>query len=205
MDTLRFGSGTPGALLLHGYGADGHDLAPIAPMLPGTVLVPSAADATPYGGRQWWSLDDAKPLRAMSAADAVLEDHPDLARATTRIHGLVDELPEGPVLLAGFSQGAMLSLAAGLTDPRVGAIVAMSGALTRDAAAAALVTSPRRILVAHGRQDPTVPYAAGEAAAALLAEAGHDVAFLPFDGGHGIPPQVLDALIAEARRLAPQA
>src|SRR5690606_20930867 len=81
MDTLRFGSGAPGALLLHGYGADGHDLAPIAPMLPGTVIVPSAADATPYGGRQWWSLDDAKPLRAMSAADAVLEDHPDLARA----------------------------------------------------------------------------------------------------------------------------
>lgn len=203
MDTQRFGAGTPGILLLHGYGADGNDLAPIAPMLPGTVLVPSAADTTPYGGRQWWGLDEAtKPGRALTAEDAVAEDHPDLGRAVSRIHGLIDELPDGPVLLAGFSQGAMLALSAGLTHPRVTAIVAMSGALTRDAAAA--VTSPRRILVAHGRQDPTVAYEAGEAAARLLAAAGHDVDLLPFDGGHGIPPQVLEALIAEARKLAPQ-
>lgn len=205
MDTLRFGEGAPGAILLHGYGTDGSDLAPIATMLPGRVLVPSAIEPTPFGGRQWWALDEAtKPARAMTAAEAIPEDHPAMAGAVARLHGLIDELPDGPVLLGGFSQGAMLALAAGLTHPRVATIVAMSGALTRDAAAAASDASRRRVLVAHGRQDPTVPFAAGEAAARLLEAAGHEVVFLPFEGGHGIPPQVLTALIAEARLLAPQ-
>lgn len=199
---LRFGSGAPGALLLHGYGADGHDLAPIAPMLPGTVLVPSAEHSTPYGGRQWWGLEDqTRPAIALSATDAVAQGHLELEAAVTRIHTLIDELPDGPVLLGGFSQGAMLALAAGLGHPRVGSIVAMSGALARDAAVTARTASPRRVLVAHGRQDPTVPFEAGVAAAELLAEAGHEVEFVPFEGGHGIPPAVLEALVAEARRL----
>jgi len=210
MATPRFGAGRPGTILIHGYGADGDDLAPLAGMLPGTVLVPTAEDRTPHGGRQWWPIDDGgHPGYALVAADAAREPHAGVAAATTRIHGLVDELvdelPDGPVLLAGFSQGAMLALAAGLADPRVRVIVAMSGALTRDAAALAAQAAPRRILVAHGRQDPIVPYAAGEAASRILAEAGHDVEFIAFDGGHGVPPHVAAALAEEARRLAPDA
>ncbi len=51
-----------------------------------------------------------------------------------------------------------------------------------------------RVLISHGRQDPIVPYIGAEWLRNLLVEGGMDVEFIPFDGGHTIPPEMLTAL-----------
>jgi phospholipase/carboxylesterase len=58
--------------------------------------------------------------------------------------------------------------------------------------------APRRaglpVLQSHGRDDPILPFELAENARDLLQGAGLPVEFIAFNGGHGIPAGVLDAL-----------
>jgi phospholipase/carboxylesterase len=69
----------------------------------------------------------------------------------------------------------------------------MSGVLLMDSLPA--LTAPRpsrpRFLLSHGRRDPVVPFSSGERAKDLLEKHGLSTIWLPFDGGHEIPPPVL--------------
>ena len=118
----RWGPASKGAarqlvVLCHGVGADGHDLIDLAPRwaqaLPDAVFVspdgPAPYDMAPMG-RQWFSLADRRPevmqAGAQAAAPALLAFiDAELARL-----GLASD----QVALAGFSQGAMMALYAGL-------------------------------------------------------------------------------------------
>ncbi|RYG86166.1 hypothetical protein EON77_04285 [bacterium] len=51
----------------------------------------------------------------------------------------------------------------------------------------------RHALVTHGRTDPVVPFAAGEALARAL-ESNHDVRFVADGGGHGVSMTQLMAI-----------
>ena len=59
------------------------------------------------------------------------------------------------------------------------------------------------ILLTHGREDPVVPYAAGEALEERLKETGGEVRLLPFAGGHGIDPALFPAMAAFLARSWP--
>ncbi len=178
-------------LLLHGVGADGHDLIDLAPSwshaLPDALFAapdaPEPYDGAPMG-RQWFSLADRTP--------SVL--HAGACRAAPLLNAYIDAectragLPKEAVALMGFSQGAMMALHAGLRRaPSVRAVLAFSGALldTPDLAAECVAKPP--VLLVHGRDDEVVPFARGPASEHRLHGLGIPVQTLWRPGlGHGI-------------------
>jgi phospholipase/carboxylesterase len=53
-----------------------------------------------------------------------------------------------------------------------------------------------RVFLAHGRDDRSLSFAAAERLRRELEDAGLDVTWFPFDGGHEITAQVVQALSA---------
>jgi len=163
-------------VLLHGVGADGHDLIDLAPgwgrAVPDALFVapdaPEPYDMAPFG-RQWFSLQDRSPAMlsagVRAAADA-LETF--LQGATARLG-----LRMADVALMGFSQGAMTALFTGLRlDPGPAVILAYAGALLSPETLAAEIRSRPPVLLVHGEDDPTVPAEASRRAEAALRAAG---------------------------------
>lgn len=176
LNTIRWGA-TSGVrqlvVMCHGVGADASQMAHFAEPwfrhLPHTAFI--APDA-PYpfdfapGGHQWFSLADRTPSVLQVGA----------ARATPALNATIDAerdalgLPDSAIVLAGFSQGAMMVLYAGLRRPNPpGAILAYSGAL--------LDLPPRPaawppVLLVHGESDAVVPFTRGLEAERLLRLAG---------------------------------
>jgi phospholipase/carboxylesterase len=200
--------GGDAVVLLHGWGASGDDLVPLAEALarPGArFIVPAAPLAELGGGRAWWHLDPG--LRPEHAWDDVLRAghvaHPEVLAARVALQALLGEivLRHAPdrIMLAGFSQGAMLALDVALVaDPAVDRVAALSGVLLADSLPALHAPRARRpaVLVAHGRHDRVLAFAGGEHAQRILREHAFDVTWLPFDGAHEIPPALIDALDA---------
>ncbi|MFD5226435.1 alpha/beta hydrolase [Microbacterium sp. NPDC058342] len=115
--------GRPLLVLLHGYGADEHDLFGLAPYLPdGLAIASVAAPLTPpwpMPGRSWYPIDSL--------------DTRDAAGITTAAESLLRWLEAeaedaASIALLGFSQGAAVSLQAlRLAPDKVDAVVALSG------------------------------------------------------------------------------
>ena len=179
-------------VLLHGWGADADDLLDLGELLVGpevSVVALRAPEPHPYGsGRQWYGL---QPIdwAALPAARAGLRG---------RLEALATSVPLERTVLLGFSQGAAMAVDVGCDLPLAG-IVACSG-YPHEGWQVPARRPP--VLLSHGRQDPVVPYAASEALEQALAEAAGDpaVSLLPFNGGHGIDPELLPALGAFVRR-----
>jgi phospholipase/carboxylesterase len=200
-------------IVLHGWGAPGDDLVPLARAMkrPGArFFIPAAPLPEVGGGRAWWHLDPyAPPAHASSdQLPAGFRPRPEVVAARTAVQGLVATVVErhapAAVALVGFSQGAMLSIDVALAGaPGVDRVVAMSGVLLTDSVPALIAphgTRPR-FLLSHGRQDARLPFAAGVRAKELLEKHGFPVTWRPFDGGHEIP----EPLLADVERfLFPQ-
>jgi len=58
--------------------------------------------------------------------------------------------------------------------------------------------TPRRprpaVFVSHGRQDPVLPFAGGQLVKDTLERHGFPVTWRPFEGGHEIPPTIVEGL-----------
>ena len=190
-------------VVLHGWGAPGDDLVPLAEALqrPGVrFFVPAAPLPEMGGGRAWWHLDpNARPPHASSdQLPRGFQPTPAVVAARAAVQALiatvVDRYAPTTVALVGFSQGAMLSIDVALAGaPGVDLVVAMSGVLLMDSVPALTAPHPShpRFLLSHGRRDPVVPFSNGERAKELLEKHGFSVTWRPFDGGHEIPPPVL--------------
>jgi phospholipase/carboxylesterase len=50
------------------------------------------------------------------------------------------------------------------------------------------------VFQSHGRQDPLLPFPTAEGLRNALTKAGMVVEWVPFEGGHGIPPIVMDGV-----------
>lgn len=115
--------GKPLLVLLHGYGADEHDLFGLIPYLPeGNAVASVAAPLAPpwpMPGRSWYpidGLDGRSPEAVTIAAEAFLR----------WLDATAGDAPS--IALLGFSQGAAVSLQAlRLAPDRFGAVVALSG------------------------------------------------------------------------------
>ncbi len=177
-------------VICHGLGADGHDLIDLAPSwghaLPDAVF---AAPDAPFQhdsglGRQWWSVADRTP--SVTAA-GVRMAAPYLDRFIDAELGRLG-LAEDAYALAGFSQGAMMVLFAGLRRgiaPR--GILGFSGALVVPEQLAAELTHRPPVLLVHGETDDVVPAQRSRDAEQVLARAGVPVESVFVPGlGHGI-------------------
>ena len=96
-------------------------------------------------------------------------------------------------MLAGFSQGGAIALAAGLrrSEPLAG-LVALSTYLPGGAAAAAqrhpnAVAQP--VFFAHGDSDPVIPVQYGQASAQMLERAGFEVQWHRYPMAHQVCAQ----------------
>ena len=185
-------------VLLHGVGADGHDLIELAPVLardlPGARFIapdaPEPCDLAPYG-RQWFSLQDrrtgaleAGARRAAPVLDAFLDA--ELAR---------HRLEDGALALVGFSQGTMMALFQGLRRPRApAAILGFSGALIGAASLPAEIRCRPPVMLIHGDADEVVPVAALFDALAGLQRAEIPVQWIVRPGlPHSIDPDGIAA------------
>lgn len=181
LDGPRFGprAGGPArqvVVLLHGLGADGRDLIDLAPVwaeaLPHAAFVapdaPDACDMGPYG-RQWFSLQDRRPAVMEAGARAALPGLEAFLEAELAQAGL----PPSALALAGFSQGCMMALFAGLRRAEApAALLGYSGALLAPESLATELRARPPVLLVHGEVDDIVPVRATRAAESALRAAG---------------------------------
>jgi phospholipase/carboxylesterase len=199
-------------VLLHGFGAPGDDLVPLGQYM-GVPAARFVFPAAPielgglYGdSRAWWRLDLMKleqDLRAGKAADRRHEVPDGLVEVRDQLGRFLDQvktryaITDEQIILGGFSQGAMLSLDVALhreTPPA--ALALLSGTLLAEVEWAPRFAklAGRPIVQSHGRSDPLLPYAIAELLRDKLTAGGAAVEFVPFAGGHEIPPNVLAAV-----------
>jgi phospholipase/carboxylesterase len=192
--------GGTAVVLLHGFGAAGDDLVSLARALarPRTrFVVPAGLLTLPNGGRAWWQL---KQRPAYDAAQELLVDEDSLLLARRALHGVLSTIRERyapeALFIAGFSQGAMLSLdIAAQPSARVDRVAVLSGALPQPTARAlAKRANLPLVLVSHGRQDRVLRFAGAEHLVQRLETSGYSVTFRAFEGGHEIPLEIRDAL-----------
>ncbi len=210
MRTLQFGrrparSGKPRHLVvfLHGYGADGQDLLgladPLAPHLPDAVFVapdaPDPCSGNPFGF-QWFPIPWLDGSSEAAAADG-------LAQSAADLNGFLDgllvqeKLEAAQTALIGFSQGTMMALHVALrrAEPLAG-IVGFSGRLLYPDRLSAELRSRPPVLLAHGDEDPMVPFSDMAKAASALQDAGVAVqTHVSRQTGHGIAPDGLQAAL----------
>lgn len=187
-------------VLLHGFQMEPRDLSPFAHSLrlPAWFLFPEAPLAAEPRGRAWWHIDaklrDQTLLKG--PRDFAVQHPPDLPAARGRLLALLDALAPRvgarPLILGGFSQGAMLTCDTVLrsTFP-LSAMVLLSGSRIAFDEWEPLLPSGRLrglpTLVAHGETDADLAFAAGTALRDSLTAAGADVTWQPFAQGHEIP------------------
>jgi len=219
--TVRITGGIDGAgggdgplvCLLHGFGAPGDDLVPLADELrlpAGTRFAfPAAPIALAEGwwdARAWWPIDVEALERAVATGtfrDLANSDPTELPAVRAQLLAALDGVgrllnvhPEH-VVIGGFSQGAMLATDAFLSaDQPFGGLVILSGTLLaaerwRPAMAA---RAGLQVFESHGRSDPLLPFALAETLRDELRDAGLEVSWVDFPGGHQIPPSVVDGL-----------
>jgi phospholipase/carboxylesterase len=179
-----------GALvLLHGRGADEHDLFPLLDALdPERRLqgyTPRGPLTLPPGGAHWYV------VREVGFPDP---------ETFWRSYGLAAQwldslgVPAERLILGGFSQGAVMSYALGLGSgrPRPAGIVALSGFIpTVEGFEVDLAPPLPRIAVGHGMYDDVIDVGFGRRAKQLLEDAGADVLYRESPMAHSIDPRFL--------------
>lgn len=199
--------GGTAVVLLHGWGAPGDDLVPLADELAGPrvrFFVPAAPLPHAGGGRAWWHIEEGRPpLYEGGPLPLTAAVPPEVASARARIQSLLREIREryqpDRLAIAGFSQGGMLALdVALLADPPVDSVAVLSGALllaSTPGISASQVPRPR-VFLTHGRADPVLPFTRAVHVKGALEAAGFRVQWHPFSDGHTIPHELLAPLKA---------
>lgn len=186
---------------LHGLGADGHDFAPIVPELglsdlavrflfPHAPIMPVTINQG-YEMRAWYDIT-GQSIAAKIDVDGI-------TKSVASIHELIDiqrkaGIPSKHILLAGFSQGALISLAAGLSYPHtLGGIIGLSGYLPGNCMKLANAQQNTPIFLAHGTQDSVVPYVLGEATRDLLRQTSNPLEWHAYPMAHSVcAEEILD-------------
>ena len=190
---------------MHGLGADGHDFEPLVPELledgmPVLRFVFPHAPVRPvtinngYQMRAWYdiigidrrSAEDFAGIKA--SADAVA----DLIKAENQ-RGVAT----GRIAIAGFSQGGAMALHIATRYPeRLAGVIALSSYLPQSrelATAKSTANQATPIFMAHGTQDPVVPYPLGDESRQLLQAAGYSVEWHSYPMPHSLcEPEVSD-------------
>lgn len=199
------GTPTAAVIWLHGLGADANDFVPVVPLLglergPGIRFVFPNAPVRPVtinagmAMRAWFDIRDLggrnideEGIRASAAAlDALVER--EVGRGIDRAR----------IVLAGFSQGGVIALHAGLRHPQaLGGILALSTFLALadtldDEASTAARDLP--IFMAHGRDDPMIALDRAQASRDALQAAGWSVDWHEYPMAHEVCPEEISAI-----------
>jgi phospholipase/carboxylesterase len=200
---VRPAAGAPeGALiLLHGRGADEHDLHALLDVFdPDRRLVgitPGGPLSLPPGGRHWYVVPRVGFPEPQTFAATY-------AQLTATVDGVLGEhgVAWDRTVIGGFSQGTVMSYAVGLGSgrPTPAGILAMSGFIpTVDGWEMREDLHDLPVAIAHGTLDPVIPVEFARTARERLVAAGADVLTRESPMGHTIDPRVLPDLQAWVR------
>jgi phospholipase/carboxylesterase len=177
-----------GALvLLHGRGADEHDLFPLLDVLDPTRQLdgfcPRGPLALPPGGAHWYVVPRVG-----------YPDPTTFASSYAETAEWLDALPHERIVLGGFSQGAVMAYALGLGSgrPRPAAITAFSGFIPEvDGWTLDLERPLPPVAIGHGTFDPIISVDFGRAARDTLEQAGAAVLYQEYPLPHTLDPHFL--------------
>ena len=147
-------------ILLHGYGGDGNDIAPVTinwkRFLPNTIFIcpdgPETCSINPTG-YQWFDLNSEDEEYITKKA---LEAEKILKKFIAEIKNEFDLLNSN-ICLSGFSQGCMMSLNVGLTsEEKFSCIVGFSGKIIDQSNLKSRIKNNTQTLLIHGDADQIV-------------------------------------------------
>lgn len=193
----------PTALLFHGYGANGLDLAPLSGIDPKfNWIFPTGPIDVPYADKGWFpvSISTLQNGYRLKNADAVSQAFPaELSETRELGERLIAELniPLSRLYIGGFSQGAVLAteIAFHLSEKLAGLII-LSGTLINETRWKKLARNQAgmRFFQTHGKEDRILPHELAQQLEKLLVNAGLKGSLISFPGGHEIPPSILSPL-----------
>ncbi len=212
-------------VICHGYGASCEDLAPLSSEWIGLLgdhaekfrfVFPDAHHSLaelgmPYA-RAWWPINMLRLAEAVQAASFdELHGHqpPGIDDARQRLCGTIREVKQGlggestPLVLGGFSQGAMLTMDASLRGD-IGApqlLLQFSGTIICETEWRNSLGRLKDTFVfqSHGKIDPILPYSSAVALHQMLSDAGIAVEFHSFVGPHTID---VESVVRSAQAMA---
>lgn len=184
---------------LHGLGADGHDFEPVVGVLDLHDLPPirfifphaPARPVTINGGyvmRAWYDI-------VSSDFSARREDPKGIHESALQIEALIAHenergIANENIILAGFSQGGAIALHVALRHPaRLAGILALSTYVPLAETLAHELNAANRdvpIFMAHGRDDPVIPFDFSQRSCALLRSLGLKVDWRDYPAEHTV-------------------
>lgn len=213
-------------VLCHGFGAPGEDLVPLGEYMLEMLgsdaskfrfVFPAApislADQGMPGGRAWWPLNMQRLMELFEANDFSelrQQEPPGIEPARVMLCKSIEAIlasieNPGPLVIGGFSQGAMISVDTalrGLKVPPAG-LIQWSGTLICESQwrAASDRLSKIDVVQSHGRSDFVLPMIGAKWLSELFQDASA-FEFIEFDGPHTIPPAALQASVELLQRIA---
>lgn len=185
---------------LHGLGADGHDFAPVIPMLERPdlrVILPHApiGPVTINMGmpmRRWYDIRDLDP----SGRAPMREPEEEVLESARIVEAIIEQelaaMGLGPerCVVAGFSQGGAMAAVIGVRRERpLAGIVGLSCYLPAADLADRVRTdasAAQPVFLGHGTHDPMVHLHRGEDLRARLEGWGHDVDWMTYPMQHEV-------------------
>lgn len=189
---------------LHGLGDSGDGFAPIVPefQLPdelGVKFIFPHAPVQPVtinNGMQMRSWYDIKSMELDKRAD-----EQGVRESAQKVQALIEAelaagIPADKIVLAGFSQGGVVSLhLAPRLDVRLAGVLALSTYMcVPEKLASETKQSALNIFMAHGSADNVVPMSAGRAAFDVLATQGHDISWQDYPMQHQVCMEEIKAI-----------
>lgn len=169
-------------ILLHGYGTKGADLEQLVQFLEGpkrAFIFPTGPHSLGSGRFAWATTEEEQVASA--------------EQLTNLVQYTANKYPNRKIAVGGFSQGATLSSLL-LTKPNLPVqsllLYSPSLAVTEPSIVAA---SNVKVLLAHGREDSIIPFLQALELEHRLKAKNIPLEFIPFDGGHTITPEALEA------------
>ncbi|MBI3195292.1 MAG: dienelactone hydrolase family protein [Ignavibacteriae bacterium] len=182
----------PTLILLHGRGADEHDLFGLAEYLDERLLVISARAPFQFsygGGFTWYDiLEVGRPEPKMFAESYRLLNH--------FFDDVKKQYPvdESNIFLLGFSMGTMMSYSLSLTRPNeIAGVIANSGYVPEETDLNFQWDKLHgtSFFVAHGTHDPIIPVSMGRRARLLFEQANADLTYKEYPMAHQISDESL--------------
>lgn len=183
----------PTVVMLHGFGANMQDLAPLGEVLNPAYLylcpnAPVQMQISPWQlGYGWTPPRDLNAPEFTQQAEALLAGFFDETFAQYKVK-------PGNVVLMGFSQGGGMTFRCGLPRPEIfPGIAALCAVVPDEAEMRAKLPAQRtqKVFVAYGEQDQLIPPERAHAAKKFLEGAGYPLRFKGYRMGHEISPEVI--------------
>ena len=188
-------------VMLHGMTGTTEKMQPLAKRLAPhgwNVLCPQAEIEHPTrGGFAWWLRSEDPTLPLDSESQIQVEES---------MQRVIEEIPDGPVIIGGFSQGGAIASALLETDLQeriVGLVLIGTKTVRSDSLIETLpFLKPREVVWMHGRRDHLVPIEVGREHIEIFESVDWPVTRLEHEKGHMVNLNQKEELQTAIQRMA---